>query len=68
MLSKGENLTLIASLLVNTEVIRAFKFKLKAYLFSEKHEQHSKWPEGRDKGRDRGRKDRYRKPFPFRHI
>jgi hypothetical protein len=42
MLSKGENLTLIASLLENTEVIKAFKFKLKAYLFSEKHEQHSK--------------------------
>ncbi len=42
MLSIGENLTLIASLLENTEVIKALKFKLKAYLFSGKYEQHSK--------------------------
>jgi hypothetical protein len=42
MLSKGENLTQIVSLLVSNEVIKAFKFKLKAYLFSEKYEEHSK--------------------------
>jgi hypothetical protein len=60
MLSKGENLTLIASLLV--------MHHSSSYLFSGKYEQHSKCPEGRDKGRDRGREDRYRKPYPSRHI